>query len=1012
MTPHPRASRALVSIIAVVLGALTGSLGHAAESPGSANLGTVVGRVFNPATGEYVRNAEVSVRGGSEATVSAEDGTYRLTRVPAGEAVITVTYTGYPPAISTVPVSAGQTVTRDIELVSAPPPGGPGAATKEGVLKLAAFTVSSEREGNAKAIMEQKNSMNITNSVASDAFGEVAEGNVGEFLKHMPGVDLFLVQGEIVNVRLRGLSPEYNSVTIDGVSLASADANKGAAGDARAFSFEQASLSSLDSIEVSKTISADVDANAPAGTINLKSKRAFSRPGRRFAFQTNVTAFVDEIHLNRTFGPDDERHYKLRPSASFEYSDVFLERRLGVVLSVIDSNMYSENARTTTSYSTAPTSADPRPVVPSSIQFTQSPRINRRTTATLTSDFKATPNLVLSLGLISNYSYLYNIQRGVTFATGTRAGVIGTDPAISFASAPGGGNVTTSPASVSKRGQAYTVLPKFEYKMGGLTLDGKFAGSDSRSWYDPYNREGSARSAGGPVLSGVRFTAERSALNVGDWKINQIDGPDFSSGSGYSNPIVAMNDGRYGRTQVYSGDITATWKSSRFLPVAWKTGAKMKREIRDFRDESNAYRYTYVGPGAGPGAWAGINSPFRFAVDAQDGHIASSSGQMVFVPDLVAIGRLFREHPEYFNHTLTADNYYSVYIANTRHFQEDITSGFLMGTTNIGKAIVRAGLRYEDTATDSFETDPLTAAQVRAAGFPVGSNNRATTIPGLDHQYFSRPKIHRTGGYDNFFPSGSIKYKFTRNLDLHLGYSTTIRRPTIRDLAGVWIINDEAFTINAPNPNLKPETSDNFAARAAYYFEPVGIFAFNVFQNTVAGLHRSTQLTAEEFGNDDPAFSGHTFITTAASSQSVRIRGMEIEYSQSLSFLPRPFKGLNIRASYTRNYADVIITNMAPHGAYAGLSYSINRFTLNASTNWRDDVPTNVAGTTYVRHRATIDVGGSVKLTRRFTVFLSGRNIRSEPVVTMVRTAGNPPMSGNPYEVTGAIWNLGLKGAW
>ena len=29
--------------------------------------------------------------------------------------------------------------------------------------------------------------------------------------------------------------------------------------------------------------------------------------------------------------------------------------------------------------------------------------------------------------------------------------------------------------------------------------------------------------------------------------------------------------------------------------------------------------------------------------------------------------------------------------------------------------------------------------------------------------------------------------------------------------------------------------------------------------------------------------------------------------------------------------------------------------------------------------------------------------ISSEPVITMVRTGNNPPMAGNPYELTGAI---------
>ena len=147
-------------------------------------------------------------------------------------------------------------------------------------MKLEAFTVSTDREGSAKAIMDQRRNMNMTNTVASDAFGDNAEGNIGEFLRNMPGVDLDLFYGEVRNVRLRGLSSEYTSVTIDGVSLASADANAGAAGNARAFTMEMASLNSMESIEVSKTISADVDANAPAGTINLRTKRAFDRAGR------------------------------------------------------------------------------------------------------------------------------------------------------------------------------------------------------------------------------------------------------------------------------------------------------------------------------------------------------------------------------------------------------------------------------------------------------------------------------------------------------------------------------------------------------------------------------------------------------------------------------------------------------------------------------------------------------------------------------------------------------------
>ena len=241
------------------------------------NTGTITGRVYNPARGEYVRNAQIRVEGTNLSAVSEDGGVYRISGVAPGNVTLVVTFTGYQSITAAVSVAAGASATRDFDLTSALD-AQPAGSTP---LKLQAFTVSSEREGNAKAIMQQRNSMDITNTVASDVFGDVAEGNVGEFLKHLPGVELDLVQGEVRTIRLRGLDSEYTQVTLDGVSLASADANAGAAGNARAFSFEQVSLASMESIEVSKTISADVDANAPAGTINLKTKRAFDRSGRR-----------------------------------------------------------------------------------------------------------------------------------------------------------------------------------------------------------------------------------------------------------------------------------------------------------------------------------------------------------------------------------------------------------------------------------------------------------------------------------------------------------------------------------------------------------------------------------------------------------------------------------------------------------------------------------------------------------------------------------------------------------
>jgi hypothetical protein len=152
--------------------------------------------------------------------------------------------------------------------------------------------------------MEQRRSMNLTNSLSSDVFGDVAEGSVGEFLKNVPGVDVDYVGPDARGPRLRGLDPQYVGVSVDGMTLASADGSQALGGGARSFSFDQVSVNSLDRIEVNYTTSADQDADSPAGTINLKTKRAFERKGRRLSWQVNVMANGD-FDWRRSYGPSD-----------------------------------------------------------------------------------------------------------------------------------------------------------------------------------------------------------------------------------------------------------------------------------------------------------------------------------------------------------------------------------------------------------------------------------------------------------------------------------------------------------------------------------------------------------------------------------------------------------------------------------------------------------------------------------------------------------------------------------
>ena len=564
-----------------------------------------------------------------------------------------------------------------------------------------------------------------------------------------------------------------------------------------------------------------------------------------------------------------------------------------------------------------------------------------------------------------------------------------------------------------KLGQTLTVLPRFEYRVGNLQLEGKFAGSNSISWYDPRGRRDSIRDAGGPTLTGLTYTAQRSTLRSVDWHIVQTAGPDMNNGAFYTNPTITIDDGRYALTDVYSGEIVGTLRTTTLLPVVWKAGVKRRYEVRDFRLDTESLRYNLNG--VGPlGAYGPFRSPFDFDMGGTNTNasLKSNTGGTVYMPDLVRMGGLFRDNPNQFSQTITAANFYNAFIGNRRNYEETIDGAFLMGTTTIKNLIVRAGIRREDTSTDSLEFNPRSPAEVNAAGY-ADTAGRANTIDGLKYQFFSKPKVHRTGGYDNYFPSASLKYKITPSLDAQFGFSSTIRRPTFRDISGVWVVNDDNLTVSAPNPTLKPESSKNLAARLAYYFEPVGIVAANFYQNNVKGLFITNRLTAQEFGyQGDLDLSNYDFLTTTASVNDVTVRGMELEYSQSLSFLPNPFKGLNIRASYTRSYASIPKANMVPHSLNAGLSYSYRRLSIYSNLNWRDNYPTTVTGNPrFYRHRANLDIGGGFPLSHRLSFFFSARNLFNEPYLIMEQVGANAPVV-QFYEVNGTNWTVGVKSVW
>jgi iron complex outermembrane receptor protein len=189
-----------------------------------AGTGSITGRVLNVGNSKYVPNAVVTVEGTALEALTDDYGEYRLNGVPAGDAKVKVVSGGLDSEMATVTVTAGATASHDFELTSAARYG------EDKTVKLDTFVVAANREfeGNAIATNEQRYAKGLKVVMAADAFGDVTEGNVGEFLKFLPGVTVDYVAADVRTVSVRGFSSNFTNVFLDGMPITSS--NSGGAG--------------------------------------------------------------------------------------------------------------------------------------------------------------------------------------------------------------------------------------------------------------------------------------------------------------------------------------------------------------------------------------------------------------------------------------------------------------------------------------------------------------------------------------------------------------------------------------------------------------------------------------------------------------------------------------------------------------------------------------------------------------------------------------------------------------
>ncbi len=248
--------------------------------------GNVSGTVTDSSGRAVLVGAQVQVEGDGRKTTTDASGRYVLLSVPAGTAKITVSYLGLESATHDVHVTSGVTTTEDFSLAPA------------GVSAEVTVTASPDLSGQARALNDQKNSLNLVNLVASDQIGSFPDANAAEATQRIPGIVVQRDQGEGRYVLIRGTEPRLSATTINGDRIGTTE------NTSRQIPLDTIPADLLGAIEITKVLTPDVEADSIGGRVNLITKRAPAARHYALTLGTGYNTLVgkDLKDYNGTYG--------------------------------------------------------------------------------------------------------------------------------------------------------------------------------------------------------------------------------------------------------------------------------------------------------------------------------------------------------------------------------------------------------------------------------------------------------------------------------------------------------------------------------------------------------------------------------------------------------------------------------------------------------------------------------------------------------------------------------------
>ena len=223
-----------------------------------AGKGVVTGRVTDP-DNRPLQGARIELQSRGQVAVTDNQGQFTLTNADLGNFTLNVSYIGFETFTQPVTIVSGNNAPLNISLK---------VSTVNAVVEVRA----ERQRGEVEALNRQLTADNIVQVLPANVIRSLPNTNIADAVGRLPSVSLERDEGEGKYVQIRGTEPRLSNVTINGVHVSSPE------GNVRQVKLDVIPSDLVESIEVSKTLSANQDGDAIGGSINLVTRTAGNEP--------------------------------------------------------------------------------------------------------------------------------------------------------------------------------------------------------------------------------------------------------------------------------------------------------------------------------------------------------------------------------------------------------------------------------------------------------------------------------------------------------------------------------------------------------------------------------------------------------------------------------------------------------------------------------------------------------------------------------------------------------------